>query len=111
MSNGTTLIQTLHPLTVKGTQLPVGGRSYQFTRNHRGDYVAEVLNVDVDRILSISAGYQVYDHQDDVQVPGDEITAGTVQRHVAPRAQPQSPTPRGFGRKTSVASKTSFEAS
>ena len=46
-----------------GTQLPVGDRIYHFVRNRQGHHVADVLEKDVWTVLSIGAGYQLYDAQ------------------------------------------------
>lgn len=90
----TVLIQTVHPLSAKGTTLEVGGRSYHFTPNRLGDYVAEVVDVDVDTILSISAGYKLYG-KDERPLPGGDIVEPPIPREPAARAIPAPPTPRG----------------
>jgi hypothetical protein len=87
----TILIQTVRPLSREGTRLPVGGRSYHFTPNRRGDYVAEVVDVDVDTVLSISAGYKIYPHQDEKSLPGAEVLPPPEEREPAPRAVPAAP--------------------
>jgi hypothetical protein len=55
-------IQTTHPLhSEQGTNLSAGTHFYNFQRNARGDYVAEIDNDDDYRaILSIGQGYQPY---------------------------------------------------
>lgn len=97
----TKVIQTIHPLSIKGTTLPVGGRSYHFTPNMRGDYVAEVMDEDVDVVLSISEGYQIYEH-DDRPLAGHAIIEPPEVRMAADRAVPTPPRSAGpkpgFGR-------------
>lgn len=91
----TVLIQTVRPLSRDGTRLPVGGRSYHFTPNARGDYVAEIVDVDVPTVLSISAGYQIYPYQGEKALPGADILPPPEPREPAARATPAPPTPRG----------------
>lgn len=91
----TILIETIHPLSVKGTTLAVGGRSYHFTPNGVGDYVAEVLDVDADVILSISQGYRPYARKDAPMLPGSFVEPPPEVREAAARAIPAPPTPPG----------------
>jgi hypothetical protein len=91
----TVIIKTLRPLSKDGTRLPVGGRTYHFTPNRRGDYVAEVVDVDVETVLSISKGYEVYDDQADAPLPGHNIVTPPEVREAAARAIPAPPRPRG----------------
>jgi hypothetical protein len=91
----TKIIQTVRPLTVQGTELKVGSRMYHFTPNQRGDYVAEVVDKDVDTILSISAGYIVYAHQDEGVLPGYDIVTPEAVRAPSARASPPPPVARG----------------
>lgn len=85
----TVLMRTLRPLSRNGTHLPVGGRSYHFAPNADGEYVAEVLDVDVPHILSISAGYEVYDGRP--PAPGHEVVLPPENRRANRRAQPAPP--------------------
>jgi hypothetical protein len=89
------IIQTLRPLNNDGTELRHAGRTYHFTRNARGDYVAEVMEQDAAAILSISAGYQVYDHNDAPPLRADEIPPYVEHREPAERATIQPPLARG----------------
>ena len=87
----TVLIQTVRPLSREGTRLPVGGRSYHFTPNRLGDYVAEVMDVDVDTVLSISAGYRIYENQGEKSLPGADVLPPPEPREPAARAIPAPP--------------------
>jgi len=91
----TVLIQTVRPLSREGTRLPIGGRTYHFTPNRLGDYVAEIVDVDVDTVLSISAGYQIYAMQGEKALPGADILPPPEVREQAARATPAPPRPRG----------------
>lgn len=55
-------VQTHHPLNQgEWTTLVVNGHTIEFKRNERGDCVADVQSqLDVDAILSIGAGYSLY---------------------------------------------------
>jgi len=91
----TVLLETVHPLSIKGTTLAVGGRSYHFTPNRNGAYVAEVLDVDAPTILAISAGYRVYTDQSEKALHGHFIQEPPEVREAAARAIPAPPTPPG----------------
>lgn len=103
----TKILETTHPLTKQGTVLPCGGRTYQFSPNGRGHYVAEVLEVDVPTVLSISAGYRLYKYQHEALPPSHDIVFPEPPREPAARAIPQSPRKRGrppkFGNKAKAA--------
>lgn len=91
------LIQCLTPFK-KGTKLPVGNRIYHFLPNNRRDYVADVMEQDVQTVLSISQGYQLYEGEG--PLPGHEVPDDKDRdRRPAPRAQPRVPgrKPAGFG--------------
>jgi hypothetical protein len=66
------LIQCLTPFP-GGTKLPHRDRVYHFVRNPVGAYVADVMERDVEAVLSISAGYVRYD--EDHAKPSDEPLA------------------------------------
>lgn len=64
----------------QGTHQTVNGRHYHFAFNEKGHAVAQVLEQDASTILSIGAGYQVYDEQlaDDDDTIFEESTATTT---------------------------------
>lgn len=99
----TKIIQTMRPLSKAGTELPVGGRTYHFTPNARGDYIAEVVDKDVPTVLSISAGYQLYPYQNEPMLPGGAIVTPEPVREPAARASPPPPLARGEHRPTNTA--------
>jgi hypothetical protein len=59
------VIRTLSPFP-GGTKLPCGQRLYHFLPNHLGHYTTEVEDADVQKILSIGAGYQLYSDDADL---------------------------------------------
>jgi hypothetical protein len=63
------MIRCLSPFK-GGTKLPVGNRLYHFLPNESGHAVADVLEQDVDTVLSIGAGYQKYSGQ---PAPSDDL--------------------------------------
>jgi hypothetical protein len=103
---GTKIVQTLSPLSKLGTTLPVGGRSYHFTPNDKGDYTAEILEQDVGTVLGISAGYQLYRDQSEAAVSaGLDIVIPEEVREPAARASPPPPLKKGEYREQKTAKK------
>jgi hypothetical protein len=95
-----------------GTRLPVGSRMYHFQFNARGHAVADVAEEDVGTILSIGAGYQVYDAAAATPSIDDQDDESDIMvEHTDAFLRPASSPPRGADAQASMAAPAFLQAS